>query len=94
MHGKNLGGLRNNAEEVLPLYDKACVAHIANSCELAQAYRDEQAKRGGNAADKCGVQRREDFDTSSSRSTRSRAPRGKLVMAQFSQFSFDTGSRF
>ena len=52
MHGKNLGGLHNNAEEVLPLYDKACVAHIANSCELAQAYRDEQAKRGGNAADK------------------------------------------
>jgi len=54
MHGKNLGGLHNNLEEVLPLYDKACASHVENSCELAKAYRDEQAKRGatGSAAER------------------------------------------
>ena len=54
MHGKNLGGLHNNLEEVLPLYDKACASHVENSCERAKAYRDEQAKRGatGSAAER------------------------------------------
>ena len=45
MHGKNLGGLHNNLEEVLPLYDKACASHVDSLCELAKAHRDEQAKR-------------------------------------------------
>ncbi|MEO9157688.1 MAG: hypothetical protein ABI591_18880 [Kofleriaceae bacterium] len=55
MHGANLGGLHNNREEVVPLYDKACAAHIENSCELAQAYRDEQTKRAHDSPDGSGA---------------------------------------
>ena len=45
MASRNQGGLHNNFDEVLPAFDKACAAHIKDSCEQAKSYRDEQAKR-------------------------------------------------
>jgi hypothetical protein len=45
MASQNRGGLHNKFDEVLPAYDKACAAHMKNSCELAKSYHDEQTKR-------------------------------------------------
>jgi len=54
MHAHDLGGLHNVLEEILPLYEKACAAKVENACELAQAYRDEQAKRAAAGSGSAG----------------------------------------
>jgi TPR repeat protein len=45
MASQNQGSLHNNFDEVLPAFDKACAAHIKDSCERAKSYHDEQTKR-------------------------------------------------
>jgi TPR repeat protein len=45
MSAHNLGGQHNYLDDVLALYEKACAGKVENACELAQAYRDEKAKR-------------------------------------------------
>jgi TPR repeat protein len=56
MHGQGLGGQRNVAEEVIPLYDKACATGIADGCKYAHDYRAEQARRTAkNAPDATGA---------------------------------------
>jgi hypothetical protein len=50
MHGQNLGGQHNIAEEVIPLYDKACGSGIQDGCTAAKNYRDVQAQRAQGSA--------------------------------------------
>ena len=50
IHGQNRGGYHNVADEVIPLYDKACQAKIKDSCEGAAAYRKAQQDRAAGKA--------------------------------------------
>ncbi len=42
MASKRQGSLRNTFDSVVPAFDKACAAHIEDSCARAKAYRDRQ----------------------------------------------------
>jgi len=50
MHGQSLGGQHNVLEEVLPIYEKGCASGSKDACKSAQDYRDERAKRSGDAS--------------------------------------------